>query len=255
VDLGPRDIHSEQLTERAQVLVDRYTARLKEDPDDVEAYHYRGHALDRLLRHEEAVADLTRAIRLRPNDAHLLDVRARNRAILQQFDLAIEDLDAALALDPNVADFRAHLAWCCNNRAWQLAMKPASARDVARALPLARRADELAPGVGPYLRTLGFAEYRAGRYAEAVATLERGLAINRGEFAGYDLFLLAMAYRKGGHGAEARSCHDRAVRWVAEQKGLSELDTLQLADLRTEAESVLAVPADELPADVFAPSS
>jgi len=61
-----------------------------------------------------------------------------------------------------------------------------------------------------------------------------------------------MAQHRLGHNAEARSCFDRAVRWLAEQHDLSEQYTRELAAFRAEAEAVLAGPAGELPDDVFA---
>ena len=45
VDLGPLAGHTRALHRAAEVLVERYTARLKNDPNDAEAYHHRGHAL------------------------------------------------------------------------------------------------------------------------------------------------------------------------------------------------------------------
>ena len=58
-----------------EALVERYTARLKNDPNDAEAYHHRAHALANLRRFPEAIDDLTQAIRLRPDDAHFRAVR------------------------------------------------------------------------------------------------------------------------------------------------------------------------------------
>ena len=160
-----------------------------------------------------------------------------------------------LARQPDERRIRGSLADSCNNYAWALATGPESTRDPQRALALARRAVELAPNVGIYLNTLGVAQYRAGRYAEAVTTLEKNLAAGKGQFAAFDLFFQAMAHQRLGHGDQARDGFDRAVRWVSEQKGLSEQDAKELAGFRAEAEAVLgrADAGAELPADVFAP--
>ena len=62
--------------------------RLKQNPQDADAYHKRGHALLEMNRLSEAIDDFSRAIRLRPDDAHLLDVRGRVHAALKHCDLA-----------------------------------------------------------------------------------------------------------------------------------------------------------------------
>ncbi len=219
VDLGPVAGHTEHVTEPAEAVFQRYTARLKEAPEDSEAYHQRGHALDQLRRPAEAIADFTQAIRLRPDDAHLWASRGRSHATLKQHAPAIADFQASLARGPDQPTIRESLAMSCNNRAWELVNGPASTRDPAGAILLARRAVELATDKGLCLNTLGVAEYRAGRHADAVATLERSRVANGGAYEGYDLFFLAMAQHRLGRGDEARRCRDRAhVRWLGEQE-------------------------------------
>ena len=220
VDYGPLAGHLEHFTESPQSLSERYTARLQKDPHDADAYHHRAHALANLRRFQEAIADLTQASRLRPDDAHLREM----------------------------------LALSCNNRAWEMATGPESHRDLARALKLVERAVELTPGRGVSLNTLGVVQYRLGRYTEAIATLQRSLAAGHGQVDGFDLFFLAMAHHRLGHRDEAKSCFHRAVHWVSEQKNLHEQYAKELAAFRAEAEAILAGPSGELPADVFAPA-
>jgi tetratricopeptide (TPR) repeat protein len=148
---------------------------------------------------------------------------------------------------------RERLAWCCNQRAWELANGPYSTRDHVRALHLARRALELYPGVASYLNTLGVVEYRRGRYAESIATLRRSLEAGHGERDAVDLFFMAMAHHHLGHREQARDCYDEAVRWLTGQQGLSRERMTTLAAFRAEADAVLAGPAGELPDDVFSP--
>src|SRR5262249_47413781 len=122
----------------------------------------------------------------------------------------IADLEDALAHHPDQGQIRGMLAQHCNNLAWGLVTAPESASDPERALSLARRASELA-SAPIYLNTLGVAQYRAGLNAEAIATLEKSLAANRGDFAAFDLFPLAMAHHRLGHRAAAQECFNRAV--------------------------------------------
>jgi hypothetical protein len=120
---------------------------------------------------------------------------------------------------------------------------------------LAAFAVALSKGESIDLNTLGVALFRAGRFNEAVATLNKSLAAGDGQNDGFGLFFLAMAHHRLGHGAEARSCLDRAVGWLKAQKSLFGRDAEELATFRAEAESILAGPVDEMPDDVFAPAS
>src|SRR5262249_276918 len=154
-------------------------------------------------------------------------------------------------LDPDLPTVRELLAECCNNRAWELVNGPEPRRDLDRALAMCRRAVALAPGEAMSLNTLGVVQYRAGRYDEAIATLERSLAAGPGQSDGLDLFFLAMAHHRLGHREEARTCFNGGLHWLGDQHGLNERSTQELAAFRAEAEAVLTSPAGELPEDVF----
>jgi tetratricopeptide (TPR) repeat protein len=125
----------------------------------------------------------------------------------------IADLETALARQPDQRRLRVLLAGYCNNFAWGLVTAPGSTDDPQRALALARRAVELAPTEDTYLSTLGVVQYRAGQYAEAIATLEKSLAAGKGKSDGFDLYFLAMARYRLGRVGEARADFDRAVKW------------------------------------------
>jgi WD40 repeat protein len=163
----------------------------------------------------------------------------------------IADLEAALAHDPIEPGVRESLAQSCNNYAWKLAKGTESTGDLERALVLARRAVELGPDQAMYLNTLGVVQYRRGRYTEAIPTLERSLQAGRGRADAFDLFVMAMAHHRLGRREAARGCYNRAVRWLRQQESLPEQYARELASFRAEAETVLAGPALELPANVF----
>jgi serine/threonine protein kinase/WD40 repeat protein/tetratricopeptide (TPR) repeat protein len=254
VNYGPLTGHLEHFSERPEPLVERYSARIKQDPNDFEAYHHRAHALWQLNRMADAIDDLSHAIRLRPDDAHLLHLRAQVYARgLNTLELAIADLEAALVREPSRPQVRELLAECCNNLARVLAVhSPSSPADLNRALRLSLRAVELAPGQQLSLNTRGVVLYRAGQSAAAVTILEKSLEAGHGQFDAFDLFFLAMAHHRLGHRGEARRDLDRAITWMAHPAALTPDQLKELASFRTEAGAVLAGPAGELPEDVFA---
>ncbi|MHB1562232.1 MAG: protein kinase domain-containing protein, partial [Isosphaeraceae bacterium] len=97
VDYGTLAGHIEDYLEPRETVLRRYTERLARDPRDVEAYHHRAHALAALGRYREAVADLSRAIALRPGDGHLHTFRGSiHRQVLRDHESAVADFEAAL---------------------------------------------------------------------------------------------------------------------------------------------------------------
>src|SRR5262249_8585047 len=142
-------------------------------------HHQRGHALYRLKRYHEAIADFTAALKASLNNAHLLASRGSAAANLGRLDDALADWEAARRLKLDQTELES-LALFSNNMAWTLSAGPTSHRDPARALNLAQQAVKMAPDRAIYLNTLGIALYRAGQFAEAVATLEKSLAAGKG---------------------------------------------------------------------------
>jgi WD40 repeat protein len=131
-----------------------------------------------------------------------------------------------------------------NNVSWEMVRVPnRSKEEYERALRQAEEACRLEPNVGYYLNTLGVAQYRAGRYADAVVTLVRSERLNstpkRGPFPA-DLAFLAMAHHRLGHAAEAAACLDR-LRKVMKTGGWQS-DPEAKGFLR-EVESLIATPA------------
>jgi serine/threonine protein kinase/WD40 repeat protein len=129
-----------------------------------------------------------------------------------------------------------------NNLAWRLVTGPAAERDPARALRLIQDALKQQPKNALFPNTLGVVQYRNGQYAAAVAALEEGLSAGKGEFAGFDLFVLAMCHAKLGEPAKAKDCFDRAVKWTEAQKDLPAQQAEELKAFRAEAEAALRTP-------------
>jgi WD40 repeat protein/serine/threonine protein kinase len=124
-----------------------------------------------------------------------------------------------------------------NSFAWFLATCPESkVRDAKRAVPLAKRATELAPELGGYWNTLGVAQYRAGEWKASLAALQRSMDLRKGGD-GNDWFFLAMAYWQLGEKEKARQQYDRAVDWMDKNKPQDEA----LSRFRAEAAALLGI--------------
>jgi serine/threonine protein kinase/WD40 repeat protein/tetratricopeptide (TPR) repeat protein len=227
---------------RLQEAADDFTKVLDIDPGRVPVRYRRAEVWLRLGRLPEALTDLAPLIQRYPKDPALYELRSRVHERLGQRELAL-------------ADMKQVGAEYYNQLAWRLATGPAALRDPEQALALARKAVAMEPDTAIYLNTLGVAQYRAGRHAEAIDTLEKSLVAGRGESDAFDLFFLAMARHELGQIARARADFDHAVRWRREHPDLSQPGWSEELDrFRAEAEAVLAGPASELPDDVFAPA-
>jgi tetratricopeptide (TPR) repeat protein len=247
--------HLEQYTVPTEELVTRHTERLRAHPDDPDSLHQRGHALLRLNRFEDALADFSAASAMRPLDAHLRAYLGVCLLVLKRYAEALDHLERAFQTNPETVRAIIALDQNVNNRAWELATGTEPQRDPGLAARMAAFAVALSPAEQTSLNTLGVALYRAGRFAEAIQTLKESLKEGKGRFAAFDLFFLAMAHHRLGQRDEAKSCFERAVRWLQEQKNLGARYAKELASFRAEAEAVLAPagPGAELPANVFAP--
>ena len=232
---------------RLQEAVDDFTKVLDADPSRNRVRYRRAQIWLRMGRFQEALADLAPLIEHFPADPALYELRSQAHERLGHRKQARADMKQAIELP--AADAHHY-----NNLAWRLATGPVALRDPERALLMARKAVALTPSTATYLNTLGVALYRAGQYAEAIATLEKSLAASKGETDGFDLFFLAMARHRLGRVAQAQADFDRAMRWRREHPTLPRSDWSEELDrFRAEAEKVLAGARTELPADVFAP--
>ncbi len=120
----------------------------------------------------------------------------RDRAQVEE--ALLQELESQL--DVPGASARQYIA-----RAWSLGLRTGSvdSRLAAVAVRLAQKAVELEPENGHFHNTLGIAQYRAGQYEKALATLTKGNKI-KGEFPD-DLAFLAMTHHQLGQIEEARA--------------------------------------------------
>jgi tetratricopeptide (TPR) repeat protein len=128
-----------------------------------------------------------------------------------------------------------------NDASWAVVRRPgATAAAYRRALRIAEAACRLGPKNGAILNTLGVAQYRVGRYREAVVTLKRSDLLNARTPAGSipaDLAFLALAEYRLGRTEQARDAlrrlHAAMARpqWANDaqnQEMLHEADTMEL---------------------------
>ena len=145
----------------------------------------------------------------------------------------IEQNRRALEANPNNAK-------ACNDLAWAYLTASESLRDCRTALALAQKAVQLVPD--PMNRdTLGLAYYRAGRYRQAVETLQPNLKDQVDWALTYDLYFLAMSHHQLGESARAREFYDLALRWsIAHQEALNSY-AVELSAIQAEASALLGV--------------
>src|SRR5262249_47547824 len=101
-----------------------------------------------------------------------------------------------------------------NTLVWHLATAPAILRDADEAVRLGEINIQLAPANPRFRNALGVAHYRAGRYSDAVKTLQPNLTASSDWMLSYDLYFLAMSYHQLGDTVRARDYYDWAVRWT-----------------------------------------
>jgi serine/threonine protein kinase/Flp pilus assembly protein TadD len=148
----------------------------------------------------------------------------------------------AVRLKPEEAEHYEGLAWLLANDPNPLL------RDPPRAIELAKKATELGGGRETAWQALGMASYRAGRWQEAVAALERARSLGA---EGTDSFFLAMARWQLGEKEPARKLYAEGVQWMETNKprddGKDRFDRLPVGEMhrfREEARTLLGIRDD-----------
>jgi eukaryotic-like serine/threonine-protein kinase len=200
-------------------------------PGHADAHLLRSRLLVALGQPRAAIAALTSAIQHRPNEANHYQRRAELYLHFKEYARAMADWHQVIDLDPGNATVH-------NNLAWFYVTGPADLRAAAKALPLAQKAMALEVDSTLFRNTLGVVYYRLGRYPDAIACFEKNLSDDQ-EFAGFDLFFLAMSYHRLNEPTKANDCHQRARQWYQEQHDLASDQREELKSFQAEAEAVL----------------
>jgi serine/threonine-protein kinase len=206
------------------------------DPKYAGAYSNLGGALFNQKKWSDAIAAHRKAIELDPKyaDAYW----NLGGALVQhgKLDDAVAAFRKASELDPKYAG-AGRVAMVLNELAWALATDPApTRRDPGRAVSVAKEAVEMNPQEGNYHNTLGVALYRAERWEDAIAALEKSMKLRKGGDSN-DWFFLAMAHWQLGEKEKAREWYERAVQWMDRNQPKNEV----LRRFRAEAAELLGL--------------
>jgi tetratricopeptide (TPR) repeat protein len=178
----------------------------------------------------EAVAAYHRAIELVPENNLAHSNLGAALAAQKHFDEAVSEYHKAIELLPDPGDINT-LAWLLSTCA-ELRI-----RDPVRALELARVAVEKAPLEGDCRLTLGVAQYRAGKWQDAIASLTKAEELAPEANLAFKGYFLAMAHWQLGHKEEARKWYGRSVAWMDKNQPTND----ELIRFRAEAENVLGI--------------
>ncbi|NQT83561.1 tetratricopeptide repeat protein [bacterium] len=145
-------------------------------------------------KYSQAAEEFQTALEESNNDPRIALLAGQNYLVLKNYEEAGQMFRIVVASTRN----QSILASAYNNLAWIACME---GRDLQQALSLAAKADELQPGDGNILDTIGWILYKLGRYAEAVEKLTSAVA--KGPDTSSIRYHLGMALFKSGQGEQA----------------------------------------------------
>jgi tetratricopeptide (TPR) repeat protein len=129
-------------------------------------FNIRGSAYSQQGQYDRAIKDLDAAIALVPENSNAFLIRGGVYSRLGQYARAIEDYDQAIKLKPDVA-----LGY--NNRCFTRAIQ---GQQLDAAMADCMKALRLQPRDASFLDSLGFVHFRMGDYATAIADYDSALA-------------------------------------------------------------------------------
>ena len=162
---------------RVAAAIAEYEKVLAIKPDFTQGHLALGRALMRAERLVDAIGQFEITVQLQPGYAHARNSLATAFAAKQQWGEAIRCWREALEIDPNNVAAQSGLAWT-------LATAPDPMwRNGAEALAISQRLSQTTEASNPViLRVLAAAYAEAGRFPEAIETIERGIALATSQY-------------------------------------------------------------------------
>jgi tetratricopeptide (TPR) repeat protein len=159
--------------------------------------------------------NLNRAIQAAPDQSVRWRARGKCHFEAGRYAQALQDMRECVKKEDPTNTRR--LARFCDELARMCVTVPEEFRNADEGIAVAERAVKR-EGEWGYYNTLGIAYYRAGRYQDALAALEKCLANNAGQTDGQDLYFLAMCHHRLGAPDKAKDCLERAIAWHESHK-------------------------------------
>jgi tetratricopeptide (TPR) repeat protein len=206
-------------------------------------YKRRGLAHFYLKHYEQALADIAKAVELRPIDVSNLTwiplgevASCPDEKFRTGFRALVDKTIRFLKSTPDFDKGQGHAA-NHNKLAWLLATCPdLQVRNPGQAVAHAQKAVEVAPDNGMFWNTLGVAQYRNGDWKAAIEALMKSVQLGKGGDS-FDFFFLAMAHWQQNDKDKARDWYDRAVAWMDK----NDPQNKELKRFRAEATSLLGL--------------
>jgi len=186
-----------------------FRAALQLDDQLAMAHHNLGRLLAEREQWDEAVTHYRKAVAANPDCAETYNLLGIALAESGHLDEAASIWAKAIELEPDNVNFLHNLAEVLLDKGPE------------EAVQLATRAVELEPENGGFYNTLGVANYRAGRWQDAIHALQKSLELTGGGDAN-DWFFLAMACWQLGDQEQGRTWYEKAAAWTQERKSADE---------------------------------
>jgi tetratricopeptide (TPR) repeat protein len=151
----------------AENAVDYFTSRIRQDPQDVQAYSYRAIAWKLKGDLDIAIKDHSEAIRLEPTAADLWYNRGRTWSDKKEYDQAIKDYGEAIRIDPRNADHFHERALCWREK-----------NEFDKAIRDHNEAVRLNPKDPINFRGRAFTRYRMREYDKAIQDSDQALQLD-----------------------------------------------------------------------------
>jgi tetratricopeptide (TPR) repeat protein len=242
----PQRISPEQAVTMAQDLIKKQnihdatlllTEAIRANPNLVEAYTTRASLLGDAKLYTQAVRDMDAAVQLQPDNAQYRNTRGYFHLLQQNDDLAMEDFNQAIALDLKYAqplNNRGLVRIAQSQRHRQTGEFDKVDGDLKKAVHEFDSALRLDPEYVDAHNNRGFALSHAKQYDEAIASFTRAIALNNKYVNAWNN--RAQAHAQAGH-------HDQAI---ADFTQAIELLPLSMEYYSLRAESYLAAGKPEL---------